>query len=457
MSFAAIFLSVIVFATSAMAHDALPDPGKLPGDFLYPLKIWVEEFVDWFTFGNANKIDRLLDRTSLRLAEFHALIDAQESEPASSAEQAYEDVWQEFWSRLDRMDDPTAMLEKTTRLLIEHRHAVGSRTYILNGEIRAVRLLLEKNPEQGEGMLKEVLIDRIRTFPQTTPDDILALDPLVGLLRTKGEKNVITLMMDILTAFDDLPESEDRDSISQHVLQTIRSDLTRYVSVNADDTVVILLDLLEWALHRVELAVQHGDDVRILKNLGEMSIVIGITEEIGQRISVPSAHAAAQSLKDTLTNISSRLEVLPLTGHEAMVNDQRMLLEGIGRILEAPQVREDLARMIPPELLKMFPDLPWKIPSMRQGDIHVPLKGKSGTKGSLSKDIFEFKQPSSLYNVQEVLKSRLAPILPVIEGPTRKIGEDPSVRLKELLNEISSTLAPLPIDLKTQTVPSLSR
>src|SRR3989338_346796 len=192
MSFAAIFLSVIVFATSAMAHDALPDPGKLHGDFLYPLKIWVEEFVDWFTFGNANKIDRLLDRTSLRLAEFHALIDAQESEPASSAEQAYEDVWQEFWSRLDRMDDPTAMLEKTTRLLIEHRHAVGSRTYILNGEIRAVRLLLEKNPEQGEGMLKEVMIDRIRTFPQTTPDDILALDPLVGLLRTKGEKNVIT-------------------------------------------------------------------------------------------------------------------------------------------------------------------------------------------------------------------------------------------------------------------------
>ncbi|MBI3335970.1 hypothetical protein HYZ98_00175 [Candidatus Peregrinibacteria bacterium] len=464
MSFAAVVLSVTLFATPAMAHDTLPDPGRLPGSFLYPLKMWVEDVGDWFTFGETRTLNRLLDRSSLRLAELRALIDAEESESAQSVEQAYEDVWQEFWSRLDNTEDSVPFAEQATRLSIEHRHAVGSmwedvdskmRVYILNGEIRAVRLLLEKNSEEGELMLKEVLIDRIRTFPQTTPDDILALDPLVGLLRTRGEKNVIVLMMDILPAFEDVPASDDRDRIEQHVFRTIRGDLTRYVSASPDDGVVLVRDLLEWALHRVEQSAQRADDVRILKDLGELSVVLGITEESSQGLLSPSAYPAAESLKNILTSISSRLEALPRTGHEAMVNDQRMRIEGVSRILEGSKVREDLARTIPPELLKLFPDLPWKIPAVRSGGIHVPLKDKNKMNDPLDNNLFDFKQPSSLSNLEETLKSRLAPMLPAPGRPTPKMGEDPSVRLQELLKEKSGTLAPSPIDLKTQGMPKV--
>lgn len=455
-----LFLATILLATKAFAAE-LPDPGTLPGSWLYSVKLWVEDMGDWFTFGETRAINRLLDRSSLRLAEVRALRETDDTDLVSSTEKAYRDTWQEVWISLEEMEEPGPLAEQSIRLLMAHRQHIGStRTdlstvwmTILNGELRGIRLFFDKNMAEGEKLLSDVLTDRIRMLPEIPWNDILAFDPLIGLLRTKGEKKVIVMMMEALAVADDLPASDDRDRAAQHILHTIRGDLVRYSAVNPDDAVSLMKDLLDRRLMRVKTSITAESPQTVLKELGNLSVILGLVEEVSRELLHPSRALAAESLKAVLDQYSSRLKAIPSAGHEGLIDDQQMRIAGIMQMLKGAPLREDLARSIPPDLLKMFPDLPWKIPLVQPGFVGHPTEDGVG-EGSTSPT--RVQKQSDIPDLENTLKSRLSPFLPSQEGPTIPLGaDDPSTRLQEMLRERRGTLSPVPVDLKIQAIPTV--
>lgn len=460
MQIFSLFLTAVLIATLVTAQE-LPDPGTLPGSWLYPLKLWVEDVGDWFTFGETRTINRLLDRTSLRLAEARGLLEIGDADLVSSTEKAYQDTWQEVWISLEEMEEPGPLAEQSVRLLMAHRQQIGSmRTdlptawmTILNGELRGIRLVFDKNMAEGDKLLSDVLTDRIRMLPEIPWNDILAIDPLIGLLRTKGEKKVIVMMMEALAVADDLPASDDRDRAAQHILQTIRGDLIRYSAVNPDDAVSLMKDLLDRRLMRVQTSITAESPQTVLRELGNLSVILGFIEEVARELFHPSRALAAESLKAVLDHYASRLKAIPSVGHEALIEDQQMRIAGIVQMLEGTPLREDIARSIPPDLLKMFPDLPWKIPLVQPGFAGHPTEYGAG-EGSTSPT--RVQKQSDIPDFENTLKSRLFPFLPAQEGPTIPMGaDDPSARLQEMLRERRGTLSPVPIDLKIQAIPTV--
>lgn len=459
MQIFSLFLATVLIVIPVMAKE-LPDPGTLPGSWGYSFKLWMEEVGDWFTFGSSRTMNRLLDRTTLRLAEVHALVGSDTQDLIGEASQVYTDGWQEFWLGLEGEEELSTFTEQAVQILMEHRQSIGSTnreleivwSYILNSETRGLKMLLEQIPDKGAALLAEVMMDRVRMFPMTDADDILALDPLTGLLRTRGEKEVITVILQALSVLDTVPESSNRDQVQQHMMQTMRGDLVRYGTLHPDDAVTILKELLLGRLSRVEGALQKNDDAQITQTLGEISIMLGIAEEMGSSLMVGARKPAAESLQVVLENVSSRLREYSIVGHDAILRDQEMRIEGLVRILQGAPVQEDIIRALPPELLKIIPDLPWKIPAIRPGSgfpqKNVPIK--VGTSSSRTVNLLPTGE-----DIQRTVKIRLTPFVPVEEQPAIPLGEDPSVRLRELLKEKSGTLSPIPVDLKVQAIPKV--
>ncbi len=85
---------MLLFTPMAFAHEEeveLPDPGTAPDSPLWGLDRAIEKIGIALTFDKGKKVEKRLANANERLAEVHAMIDANKAEHAARAEQAREE------------------------------------------------------------------------------------------------------------------------------------------------------------------------------------------------------------------------------------------------------------------------------------------------------------------------------------------------------------------------------
>lgn len=118
----------------------LADPGMLPDNAFYFLKIWKEKIQIFFTFQAENKAEQYLHLAEVRLAEYQKMIEKGKQQLAERCLERYQNQLNLALEKLDQLEsrgkDTELLAQKVSQATLKH--------------IQVLQSVLLKTPEQAE-------------------------------------------------------------------------------------------------------------------------------------------------------------------------------------------------------------------------------------------------------------------------------------------------------------------
>jgi len=95
--------SVNIWANTANVLDSLPGPEIMPDSSFYPLKIWYEKIVTFFSFGDAKKAERYSKLSEKRLYEIEKMAEKGKEKLTQKLLEEYKKLLNKAFSKVEEM------------------------------------------------------------------------------------------------------------------------------------------------------------------------------------------------------------------------------------------------------------------------------------------------------------------------------------------------------------------
>ncbi len=180
--FSLVLFSCLFLGFSSVKAVELPDPGLIPGNFFYFLKIFFENIRTFFTFGEIAKAERFLFLAELRLAEVKKLIEKDEFELAQRPIIRYGEhidnvLLREERARNKDLDTQDLLIELSKRTLSHHR---------------VLTEFYDSFPEESKSIIEEVAeksfdaySKSLKLIPEEKKEEIFEEDHVPGAPRVR--------------------------------------------------------------------------------------------------------------------------------------------------------------------------------------------------------------------------------------------------------------------------------
>jgi len=155
--------------TFAQSSTDLENPGILPDNNFYFLKIWKEQIQLFFTFNAQKKAKKYLHLSEVRLAEYQKMIEKNKPEIAQKSLEKYQ----------KQLNLALENMEKTRNKGKDISDLVQKVTTATTKHIQVLQQVLAKNPEQAQKGLTNALESSQKGY----------LKALNAIQKQKGENN----------------------------------------------------------------------------------------------------------------------------------------------------------------------------------------------------------------------------------------------------------------------------
>lgn len=135
----------------------LAPSGITPDHSFYFLKIWKESIILFFTFGSNNKIERRLQFTEVRLAEYKKMLEIKNQDLAQKCLDRYQNQLKAALKKLEKLKsqgkNPESLAQDVLQITLKHIQTLQA-------------ILLEETPDQSNKGLSDALTTCQQAYTQ---------------------------------------------------------------------------------------------------------------------------------------------------------------------------------------------------------------------------------------------------------------------------------------------------